>query len=225
MSQMNTLRGAARCAGLDNPQGLNPALFKVREKRDWLLVGSSWRIDIVLEHGYIQIYTGDGKGKTTASLGLALRAIGHGWKVLMVQFTKGGEQGANYYGELASAAKLMPNLEVAQFGLDRVVYSHNISIEDYKETRRGWQYTKEAINSGKFQLVILDELNICADLGMIKISEIKEILMNKPQNLEIVITGRRAHPELVALAHLVTEMTPVKHYFNMGVMARQGIEY
>ena len=179
----------------------------------------------MLEHGYIQIYTGDGKGKTTASLGLALRAIGHGWKVLMVQFTKGGEQGANYYGELASAAKLMPNLEVAQFGLDRVVYSHNIKIEDYKVTRKGWQYTKEAINSGKYQLVILDELNICADLGMIKISEIKETLMNKPQNMEIVLTGRRAHPELIAMAHLVTEMTPIKHYFNTGVMARQGIEY
>jgi cob(I)alamin adenosyltransferase len=179
---------------------------------------------IVLEHGYIQIYTGDGKGKTTASLGLALRAIGHGWKVLIVQFTK-GDHGTNYYGELSSAAKLMPNLEVAQFGLGRVVYSHNISIEDYKETRRGWQFTKEAINSGKYQLIILDEINICADLGMIKISEIKDALKNKPENLEIVLTGRRAHPELVAMAHLVTEMQPVKHYFDMGVMARRGIEY
>ena len=178
----------------------------------------------MLEHGYIQIYTGDGKGKTTASLGLALRAIGHGWKVLIVQFTK-GDQGTNYYGELSSASKLMPNLEVAQFGLGRVVYSHNISIDDYKETRRGWQFTKEAINSGKYQLVILDEINICADLGMIKISEIKDTLKNKPDSLEIVLTGRRAHPELVAMAHLVTEMQPVKHYFDMGVMARQGIEY
>jgi len=178
----------------------------------------------VLEHGYIQIYTGDGKGKTTASLGLALRAIGHGWKVLIIQFTK-GEHSTDYYGEIASASNLMPNLEVAQFGLDRVVYSHNVSMEDYKEAKRGWQFAKDAINSNKYQLIILDEINICADLGMIKISEVKETLQNKPQNLEIVLTGRRAHPELVAMAHLVTEMQPIKHYFNMGVMARKGIEY
>ena len=178
----------------------------------------------MLEHGYIQIYTGDGKGKTTASLGLALRAIGHGWKVLIIQFTK-GDLGTNYYGEIISASKLMPNLEVAQFGLGRVVYSSNINIDDYKEARRGWEYAKNAINSKKYQLVILDEINICADLGMIKISEIKDTLINRPKNIEIVLTGRRAHPELVSLAHLVTEMTPVKHYFNEGVMARQGIEY
>jgi len=184
----------------------------------------TWREDTVLEHGYIQIYTGDGKGKTTASLGLALRAIGHGWKVLIIQFTK-GKQGTDYYGEIISASKLMPNLEVAQFGLDRIVYSHNVNIDDYKEAKVGWQYTKEAINSGKYQLIILDEINICADLGLVKISEIKETLKNKPENLEIVLTGRRAHPELIAMAHLVTEMQPVKHYFNMGVMARKGIEY
>lgn len=176
----------------------------------------------MLEHGYIQIYTGDGKGKTTASLGLALRALGHGWNVLFVQFTKGEQD--NYYGEISSS-KLMPNLEVKQFGLDRVVYSHNICMEDFKETKKGWEFVKEAINSGKYQMIIMDELNICVDMGMIKVSEVKETLRNKPQNLEIVLTGRRAHPELVAMAHLVTEMQPVKHYFNNGVMARQGIEY
>lgn len=179
----------------------------------------------MLDHGYIQIYTGDGKGKTTASLGLALRALGHGWKVLMIQFTKGGNWDGAYYGEIASAAKLMEKLEVVQFGLDRVVYSHNMNMDDFKETKKGWQFAKEAINSGKYQLIILDELNICVDLKMIKLSEIKETLKNKPNDLEIVLTGRRAHPELIAMAHLVTEMQPVKHYFNMGVMARQGIEY
>jgi cob(I)alamin adenosyltransferase len=177
----------------------------------------------LLDHGYIQIYTGDGKGKTTASLGLALRALGHGWKVMIIQFTK-GDQGT-YYGELTSASKFMPNLDVAQFGLDRIVYSHNINVEDYKEARKGWKMAKDAIQGGKYQLVILDEINICADLGMIKISEIKETLINKPDSLEIVLTGRRAHPELIAMAHLVTEMKPIKHYFDMGVMARQGIEY
>lgn len=177
----------------------------------------------VLEHGYIQIYTGDGKGKTTASLGLALRALGHGWKVLVIQFTK-GDSGTTY-GEIASAGQFLPNLEVHQFGMDRVVYKHNICMEDYKEAKKGWELAKQAIQSGEYQLVILDELNICVAMNMIKVSEVKDVLLNKPESLEIVLTGRYAHPELVALAHLVTEMKPIKHYFDMGVMARQGIEY
>lgn len=177
----------------------------------------------LLEHGYIQIYTGDGKGKTTASLGLALRALGHGWKVMIIQFTK-GDSGTTY-GEIASAGKFLENLEVHQFGMDRVVYKHNVCIEDYKEAKKGWELAKQAIQSGEYQLVILDELNICVAMNMIKVSEVKEVLLNKPESLEIVLTGRYAHPELVALAHLVTEMKPIKHYFDMGVMARQGIEY
>ena len=177
----------------------------------------------MLEHGYIQIYTGDGKGKTTASLGLALRALGHGWKVLIIQFTK-GDSGTSY-GEIASSSKFLPNLDVVQFGMDRVVYSHNICMDDYKEAKKGWEYAKNAINSGEYQLIILDEINICVSLGMIKVSDVKDVLLKKPENLEIVLTGRYAHPELQALAHLVTEMKPIKHYFDMGVMARQGIEY
>ncbi len=176
----------------------------------------------MLDHGYIQIYTGDGKGKTTASLGLALRALGHGWNVLIIQFTKGDS--ATSYGELASGLKF-DNLEVKQFGMDRVAYAHNVCMEDYKEAKRGWECAKEAINSGKYQLIILDEINICTAMNMVKVSEVKEALLNKPENLEIVLTGRYAHPELKALAHLVTEMKPVKHYFDTGVMARQGIEY
>jgi len=177
----------------------------------------------LLEHGYIQIYTGDGKGKTTASLGLALRALGHGWKVLVIQFTK-GDSGTTY-GEIASAGKFLKNLEVHQFGMDRVVYKHNVCMEDYKEAKKGWELAKQAIQSGEYQLVILDELNICVAMNMIKVSEVKDVLLNKPESLEIVLTGRYAHPELVALAHLVTEMKPIKHYFDMGVMARQGIEF
>lgn len=181
----------------------------------------------LLKNGYVQIYTGDGKGKTTASLGLALRAIGHGWKVLIIQFTKGEkeENGENFYGELKAASKFMANLEVMQFGLDRVVYSSNISIEDYKETRKGWERAKEAVASGEYGLIILDEINVCIDLNMIKLSEVKELLINRPKHLEVVLTGRRAHPELISMAHLVTEMKPIKHYFDVGVKARRGIEY
>lgn len=99
------------------------------------------------------------------------------------------------------------------------------SLYSWNLAKKGWEYAKKAINSGEYQLIILDELNICAAMNMIKVSEIKEVLLNKPENLEIVLTGRYAHPELIALAHLVTEMKPVKHYFDIGVMARQGIEY
>ncbi|MBR1977435.1 cob(I)yrinic acid a,c-diamide adenosyltransferase [bacterium] len=177
----------------------------------------------LLENGYIQIYTGDGKGKTTAALGLALRALGHGWKVLIIQFTK-GDKGTTY-GEIASSGRFADNLDVVQCGLDRVCYSHNTNIEDYKEAKRGWGIAKDAILSGKYGLIILDEINICLDLGMLKLEDVKQVLMNKPRNLEIVLTGRRAPQELVAMAHLVTEMQPVKHYFDIGVMARRGIEY
>lgn len=177
----------------------------------------------MLKNGYIQIYTGDGKGKTTAALGLAMRALGHGWKVLILQFTK-GDKGTSY-GEIASASKFIENLDVMQFGMDRVVYQHNVQIGDYKEAKKGWEVAKNAINSGEYQLIILDEINICVDMGMLKVADIKDTLLNRPSNLEVVLTGRRAHPELVAMAHLVTEMKPIKHYFDMGVMARQGIEY
>ena len=122
-------------------------------------------------------------------------------------------------------SKFLPNIKVVQFGMDRVVYSHNISIGDFQEARKGLEFAKESIQSGEYQLIILDEINICIDLGMIKVSEVKEALLNKPENLEIVLTGRRAHPELIAMAHLVTEMKPIKHYFDIGVMSRQGIEY
>ena len=176
----------------------------------------------MLEHGYIQIYTGDGKGKTTASLGLALRALGHGWKVLIIQFTKGDS--ATSYGEIASS-EFLPNLKVVQFGMDRVCYSHNVCLDDYREAKKGWEFAKNAIESGEYQLIILDEINICTSMNMVKVSEVKDALLNKPENLEIVLTGRYAHPELQNIADLVTEMKPIKHYFDNGVMARQGIEY
>ena len=123
------------------------------------------------------------------------------------------------------SSKFLPNLDVVQFGMDRVCYSHNVCMEDFKEAKKGWEFAKEAINSGKYQLIILDEINICTAMNMIKVSDVKEALLNKPENLEIVLTGRYAHPELKAMAHLVTEMKPIKHYFDTGVMARQGIEY
>lgn len=176
----------------------------------------------MLERGYIQIYTGNGKGKTTASLGLAMRALGHGWKVLVIQFAKGDS--ATSYGEIVSGG-MFPNLEIIQCGMDRVVYSHNVCMDDVREAKKGWEIAKEAIQSGKYQLIILDEINIVIDMNMIKVSSVVDALIHKPENVEIVLTGRYARPELVSIAHLVTEMKPIKHYFNEGVMAREGIEF
>lgn len=175
--------------------------------------------------GYIQVYTGDGKGKTTASLGLAMRALGRGWKVLIVMFAKGGED----YGELYSFRELSPDiserLQIIQAGLDRIVYRLNISENDRKAVSEGWEYAKNAIASGEYNLIILDEANIAIELGLIPLEEMKEFLKNKPAEVEIVLTGRHAHPEIVEIAHLVSEIKPVKHYWDIGVSARKGIEY
>ena len=175
--------------------------------------------------GYIQIYTGNGKGKTTASLGLALRALGRGWKVLIVLFTKGG----NDYGELFTfrefSPKIKKHVKIIQAGLDRIVYSNNIEDADKKVVRKGWEEAKKAAASHEYQLIILDEANIAIDLGLIPVEEMKEFLINKPKELEIVLTGRRANPEIIDLAHLVSKIEPIKHYWDIGVQARKGIEY
>lgn len=176
------------------------------------------------EIGYIQVYTGDGKGKTTASLGLTMRALGRGWNVLIVMFTKGGDK----YGELY-AFKTHPDfgkqLEIVQAGLNRIIYSNNINDEDKLEITNGWEIAKQAAKSGQYNMIILDEANIAIELGLIELDEMVEFLKNKPEKLEIVITGRHAHPKIIELAHLVSEIRPIKHYWDLGVSAREGIEY
>ncbi len=177
------------------------------------------------EHGYIQVYTGNGKGKTTASLGLATRALGRGWKVLIVMFTKGG----NNYGELNTFLNLAPvlkqKIKIVQAGLDRIVYSNNISDEDRKVVSDGWALAKKAILNNEYQMVILDEANITLDLGLIRLDDMLETLKNKPDRMEIVLTGRNAKPEIIEIAHLVSEIQPVKHYWDKGISAREGIEF
>lgn len=177
------------------------------------------------QHGYIQIYTGNGKGKTTASLGLAMRALGRKWKVLIVMFTKGGDN----YGELKSFKNLSDeisnNLTIVQAGLDRIVYAHNKSEDDEKEIKQGWEITKKAISNDEYQLIVLDEINIAIDLKILDIDEVIEVLKNKPKDMEIVLTGRNAHKKAIEIAHLVSEIKPVKHYWDTGVVARKGIEY
>lgn len=177
------------------------------------------------KRGYIQVYTGDGKGKTTASLGLTLRALGHGWNVLIVMFTKGG----NKYGELLSfkglSQEISDRLDIFQAGLDRIVYSNNVNDEDKKVIKDGWDYVKQSAEDGKYQLIIMDEANIAIELGLIDLEDIKDFLKNKPQELEVVLTGRHAHEDIKEIAHLVSEIKPIKHYWDIGVSARKGIEF
>lgn len=177
------------------------------------------------EHGYIQVYTGDGKGKTTASLGLAMRALGRNWKVLLVMFTKGGDN----YGELKSfrnlSGQIQENLTIMQAGLDRIVYSTNITTDDKKVINEGWDVAKRAIENDEYKLVILDEMNIAISLGIVDVDEVVEVLKNKPEDMEIVLTGRNAHEKIIDIAHLVSKIEPIKHYWDIGVSARKGIEY
>lgn len=175
--------------------------------------------------GYIQVYTGNGKGKTTAAMGLALRALGQGKKVNITMFTKGGDN----YGEIKAFNKLQPdvrkNLTINQAGLDRIVYTSNETEEDRKVMQKGWENAKKVINSGDTDIVVLDEINIALDLKMIDEKDVIETIKNKPKNVEIVMTGRNAHQSIIDAADLVSNIQEVKHYYNKGVMARQGIEY
>ena len=184
------------------------------------LINPNWA-----KHGYIQVYTGDGKGKTTASLGLAMRALGRCWKVLIIMFTKGGDD----YGELKSfrnlSDEIRENLTIIQSGLDRIVYSDNKNDLDREEIQKGWQLAKRAILNDEYNLIILDEANIAIDLGLIELEEVIEVLKSKPEDMEIVLTGRNARPEIIEIAHLVSEIRPVKHYWDTGIAAREGIEY
>ena len=177
------------------------------------------------QHGYIQVYTGNGKGKTTASLGLTIRALGRGWKVLIVMFTKGG----NNYGELNTFMNLAPvlkqKIKIVQAGLDRIVFSDNISDEDKKVVSDGWALAKKAILNNEYQMVVLDEANIAIDLGLIGLDDMIQTLKNKPDRMEIVLTGRNAKPEIIEIAHLVSEIQPIKHYWDKGISAREGIEF
>lgn len=184
------------------------------------LINPNWA-----KHGYIQVYTGNGKGKTTASLGLAMRALGRCWKVLIIMFTKGGDD----YGELNSFRNLSPeiskNLTIVQAGLDRIVYEQNKNADDEAEIKKGWELAKKAIQNDEYNLIILDEANIAIDLDLIDLDEVVEVLKNKPEDMEIVLTGRNANKKIIDLAHLVSEIKPIKHYWDTGIAARKGIEY
>lgn len=168
--------------------------------------------------GYIQVYTGDGKGKTTAALGLALRAAGAGLKVYIAQFVKGME-----YSELKFLRNLSDSIVVKQYGRDCFIYREP-DEEDRRLAREGLKELREIMNSRKYQMIILDEANIATHFNLFSVNDLLDLIHGKPEDVELVITGRRADPRIIAEADLVTEMKEIKHYYQKGVQAREGIE-
>jgi len=171
-----------------------------------------------MKKGYIQVYTGNGKGKTTAALGLSLRAVGAGFNVFIAQFVKGME-----YSELNSIKQLSPKITLKQFGRDCFI-NREPENADIKAARKGFEEIKEIVACGNFELVILDEINIATYYKLISVEEILELLNSKPENVEIVLTGRNVDERIIERADLVTEMKEIKHYYQNGVHARKGIE-
>jgi len=169
--------------------------------------------------GYTQIYTGNGKGKTTAAFGLALRAVGAGKKVFIAQFVKGMK-----YSEINAVEKCFPEITIKQYGLSCFIV--NVPTEkDIEAARKGLKETSRVIASGKYEVVILDEVCIATYYNLFTVNELIEVLKTKPESTEIIITGRYAAKELIEVADLVTEMKEVKHYYTKGVEARKGIEF
>ncbi|MDO3379798.1 cob(I)yrinic acid a,c-diamide adenosyltransferase [Geoalkalibacter halelectricus] len=173
-----------------------------------------------LARGRVQVYTGNGKGKTTASLGLCLRAAGHGLHIHVLQFMKG----STVYGELEGARKLAPYLSIEQVGRDTFVSRDNPDPVDAAMARNGFDKARQLVLSGDYDLIVLDEINCAVDYGLISLEELKDLIRNKPAHTELVLTGRNAHPEIIEIADLVTEMREIKHYFNAGQVSREGIE-
>lgn len=171
----------------------------------------------MLEKGYIQVYTGNGKGKTTAALGISLRAICAGYKVFFGQFLKGQP-----YSEL-KAFEYLENLDMEQFGGECFV-SKNPSKKDLEDAKKGLNRMKEVLISGKYDIVVFDELNVALFFKLLDIKEVLDILRLKPENTEIIVTGRYAPQEIIDFADLVTEMKEVKHYYQKGIISRRGIE-
>ena len=167
------------------------------------------------------MYTGDGKGKTTCALGLALRAVGQGLQVYMVQFMKGRETGE----AKAAADRLAPDMTLRYFGRPGLVNLRAPAAEDLALVREAWDLARQVIVAGEHDLVILDEINLALTFNLVPLAEALQVLRERPPWVEVVLTGRQAPPELVELADLVTEMRPLKHYYEAGVKARRGIEW
>ncbi|OGY88920.1 MAG: hypothetical protein A2927_00050 [Candidatus Komeilibacteria bacterium RIFCSPLOWO2_01_FULL_45_10] len=177
--------------------------------------------------GKIQVYTGYGKGKTTAALGLVIRALGRGKKAAIVYFDKGG----NHYGEREILDQLAgDNFQYFVTGAERFdpeskTFRFGVEERDKQEAEQGLKIVEDLFKKASLDLLVLDEINSTISLGMLKLEDVLDLLNKKPPGLELVLTGRDAHPRILEKADLVTEMKMVKHYFYQGTEAREGIEY
>ena len=169
--------------------------------------------------GYVHIYTGDGKGKTTAAIGLALRSLGAGKRVYVAQFIKGGAS-----NEIESLKSSFSGAEAECFGLGRFVQGEP-SEEDIRAAGKGMDRLRKVLAAGGHDVVIADELNGAVKAGLVPVNRVLELIATRPDHVELVITGRDAHARIIEQADLVTEMRKIKHYFDEGVAAREGIEY
>jgi cob(I)alamin adenosyltransferase len=175
---------------------------------------------MALERGLIQVYTGDGKGKTTAALGLAVRAAGHGLRVEIVQFLKGWPN----YGEL-KGVEWLPGVAIHPFGRSGWVHPDRPEPEDCERAGQALAYARRVMAGRQADVVVLDEVNVALDYGLVKLGDVLALLDEKPAEVELVLTGRNAHPQVIDRADLVTEMRNVKHPYDGGVVARRGIEF
>ena len=173
-----------------------------------------------VSRGLVYIFTGDGKGKTSAALGVVLRALGHEMRVHITYFMKGDYP----YGERAILSKL-PNVTMASFGSREFIDQANVKPEEIEQARLALATAREAILSGNYDLVVLDEVNIAVAWKLVELDEVVKLIRDKPKNVELILTGRQADTKLVQLADLVTEMLKIKHPYDKGVLARRGIDY
>jgi cob(I)alamin adenosyltransferase len=173
-----------------------------------------------LSHGMIQVYTGNGKGKTTAALGLACRASGYGYKTFIIQFMKGNTE----YGELKMAKKLAPYLTIKQMGRDCFVKRENPDPKDIKLSRDALTLAREVVHRGEYDIVVLDEINVAIDFRLIDQEEVLKMMDERPSHVELILTGRYATHQIIERADLVTEMVDIKHYYQKGIQYRKGIE-
>ncbi|MDD5083089.1 MAG: cob(I)yrinic acid a,c-diamide adenosyltransferase [Dehalococcoidales bacterium] len=173
-----------------------------------------------LRRGLVQIFTGDGKGKTTAAIGAVVRALGNGLRAYVVFFMKGDYP----YGE-RQVLSLLPNVKVATFGSLEFVDPNNVKPEEKEQAKLALAAGREAMLSGDYDLVVLDEVNIAVAWKLVELAEVTRLIQDKPPNVELILTGRKADPKLVQMADLVTECLNIKHPYQQGIAARKGIEY
>lgn len=174
-----------------------------------------------LTQGLIQIYTGNAKGKSTAAFGLAVRAAGHGFKVVIIQFMKTG----SYYGEIPGLKRLAPEVEIYSYGQQGFISRRGANPEDISLAHEALAHAEKALLAPETDILILDEINNALYFELLTVGEVLNFLDKKPEHVEIVMTGRNAPQELIDIAHLVTEMKEIKHPYHQGINSRKGIEY